>query len=398
MTMRCRRAIAFCPRRREHRIIMRCSVMTIRSIDHQHLLAAARLALRGHGRAEPNPLVGCVIVSASGGEIVGWGYHEKYGEAHAEINALRRAGERARGATLYCTLEPCNHHGKTGPCTQTIIDAKIARVVIARRDPYPPAAGGIERMQAAGIKVDLIEDCQPAIAVSDPFVHRVKTGLPWVTVKWAQTLDGKIADRDGNSKWISNEASRKMVHRERGRVDVILTAIGTVLKDDPLLTARNVRIRRVARRVVIDPKLQIPLNAKLVTTTDVAPTIVVCDQRIVESKDPRVKALHDRGVEILGMPLEGTDLPLKPLLLDLSRRVEAQHVLVEAGTGLMSRLFQQNLVNEAWVFVAPMLMGDECSRSALQCGQIVQVNDLARMRLSSTQRRNGDAIMRYRMK
>src|SRR5436190_8347297 len=260
-----------------------------RSIDHQHLLRAARLALRGHGGAEPNPLVGCVIASRAG-ETIGWGYHGNYGGPHAEIVTLQRAADRARGATLYCTLEPCNHQGKTGPCTQAIIDAKIARVVIARRDPYPPAAGGIERMQAAGIKVDVIEDCQPAVAVSDPFVHRVKTGLPWVTVKWAQTIDGKIATRSGESKWISNEASRKMVHRERGRVDVILTGIGTVLKDDPLLTARKVRQRRVARRIVIDPDLQIPLSAKLVTTAE-APTTIICTQETGQENPRAAQAL-----------------------------------------------------------------------------------------------------------
>lgn len=369
-----------------------------RSIDHQHLLAAARLALRGHGRAEPNPLVGCVIVSSGGAnEVVGWGYHEKYGEAHAEINALRRAGSRAKGATLYCTLEPCNHQGRTGPCSQAIISANISRVVIARRDPYPPAAGGIERLRSAGIAVDVVEDCLPAVAVSDPFVHRVKTGLPWVTVKWAQTLDGKIAGRDGNSKWISNEASRKMVHRERGRVDVIMTGIGTVLKDDPLLTARNVRIRRVARRVVIDPKLQVPLNAKLVMTTDLAPTMVVCDQRIVEANDSSVKSLRDRGVEVFGVPLQGTEIPLKPLLLDLSRRFEAQHLLMEAGTGLMSRFFQQSLVNEMWVFTAPMLLGDQCAPAAMQGGHLTHMKELACKKLRSMQRRGGDLIARYLM-
>jgi diaminohydroxyphosphoribosylaminopyrimidine deaminase/5-amino-6-(5-phosphoribosylamino)uracil reductase len=367
-----------------------------RSIDHQHLLAAARLALRGHGRAEPNPLVGCVIVSPKG-QTVGWGHHEKYGEAHAEINALRRAGRNAQGATLYCTLEPCNHQGKTPPCTQAIIDARIARVVIARRDPFPPAAGGIERMRAARIQVDLIDDCQAAVAVSGPFIHRLETGLPWVTVKWAQTLDGKIADRHGKSKWISNEASRRMVHRERGRVDVIMTAIGTVLKDDPLLTARNVRVRRIARRVVIDPELQVPMDSKLVTTTDIAPSMVVCDQRIVESSDGKVKSLRDRGVEVIGVSLEGTELPLKPVLQDLSRRFEAQHVLVEAGTGLMSRLFQQRLVNEAWVFVAPKFMADELALPAVRLLDDVGIHHGKQLQLVSLRRRSADVIVQYRM-
>jgi len=363
--------------------------------DDHYLKSAARLALRGHGGAEPNPLVGCVIVGPDG-QTVGWGYHRKFGGPHAEIVALQRAGKRAAGATLYCTLEPCNHQGKTGPCTQAIIDAKIGRVVIARRDPYPPAAGGIERLRAVGIKVDVIETCKAAIAVSEPFVHRLKTGLPWVTVKWAQTLDGKIATRTGESKWISNEASRKMVHRERGRVDVILTGIGTALKDDPMLTARNVRVRRIAKRVVIDPKLRIPLNAKLVGTTDVAPTIVACDQKLVETD--RAMALRDRGVEILGMKMDEDELPLEPLLTHLSNKFESQHVMVEAGTGLMTRFFHRKLVNEAWLFIAPTVFGDAQAPASV-CGNVIEhVGNGIPIDTNNIRRRYGDVIVRSRMR
>ena len=364
--------------------------------DDRYLKSAARLALRGHGGAEPNPLVGCVIVDGNG-SIVGWGYHRQYGGPHAEIVALQRAGKRAAGATLYCTLEPCNHRGKTGPCTQAIIDAKIGRVVIARRDPYPPAAGGIERLRAAGIKVDLIESCDAAIAVSDPFVHRMRTGLPWVTVKWAQTLDAKIATRTGESKWISNEASRKMVHRERGRVDVILTGIGTVLKDDPMLTARDVRVRRIAKRVVIDPKLKIPLSAALVNTTDVAPTSVVCDDRLLETD--RAKVLRDRGVELCVMKMNGDEVPLEPLLKLLSSSFETQHVMVEAGAGLMTRLFQRMLVNEAWVFIAPMFLGD-ASAPTFICGgnAIKHIRDGITMDSANSRKRHADIIIRGRVR
>jgi diaminohydroxyphosphoribosylaminopyrimidine deaminase/5-amino-6-(5-phosphoribosylamino)uracil reductase len=362
--------------------------------DVQYLESAARLALRGHGGAEPNPLVGCVIVS-SRGETVGWGYHRQFGGPHAEIVALQRAGKLAKGATLYCTLEPCNHQGKTGPCTQAIIEAKIGRVVIARRDPYPPAAGGVERLRAAGIKVELIENCQAAVAVSDPFVHRLKSGLPWVTVKWAQTLDGKIATRTGESKWISNEASRKMVHRERGRVDVILTGIGTVLKDDPMLTARNVRVRRVAKRVVVDPKLQIPLHSKLFKTMDVAPTIVVCDEELIDSSV--AKHLRDRGAQLMGMKMNGAELPLEPMLRELSSRYDAQHVMVEAGTGLMSRLFRQKLVDEAWAFIAPKILGD-ASAPSFACGIVVErIRQGIGIAGKNVRQRLGDIIVRGRV-
>lgn len=374
-----------------------------------HLRRAAMLALRGHGGAEPNPMVGCVIVAASG-ETVGWGYHRQVGGAHAEIVALQRAGAKAKGATLYCTLEPCNHQGRTGPCAQAVIDAGVACVIIARRDPWPVAAGGLERMTAAGIETCIINDCDFASNICAPFVHRMTTGLPWVTVKWAQTIDGRIATRPplGESQWISNESSRRMVHRERGRVDVMLTGIGTVLKDDPMLTPRGVRLRRpVTRRpprglplrVVIDPNLRIPLEAKVVNTTHEAPTMIACAQAIIDSAsgdaDHKVQALRSRGVEVQGIPMQGDELLLEPVLRELATKREATHVLVEAGTGLMSRLFRQRLVNEAWVFTAPLLLGDDQAQPAISGMTTRKLADGVRMQLWSLRRRGGDVIARY---
>jgi diaminohydroxyphosphoribosylaminopyrimidine deaminase/5-amino-6-(5-phosphoribosylamino)uracil reductase len=337
------------------------------------------------------------------GRVVGWGYHRSFGGPHAEIVALKRAGRSAAGATLYCTLEPCNHQGKTGPCTQAIIDARLARVVIARRDPFPPAAGGIERLRNAGIDVDLIEDCPIAAAVSEPFVHRLRSGLPWVTVKWAQTIDGKIAPRNGQSKWISSNVSRRMVHRERGRVDAILTGIGTVLADDPMLTARNVRLRRIARRVVIDPALQIPIHAKLVGTAGEFPTLVYCDQRIMSGQDQRVNRLRELNVDVRGLELTDGELPLRQVLRDLADRDAVQHVLVEAGNGVMTRLFRDGLVNVAWVFTSPMLMGDPCAPGPLgPAGSLQQrpaesMNDPQRFMLIDQRTRGGDVCARYRV-
>ncbi|MHC4992472.1 MAG: bifunctional diaminohydroxyphosphoribosylaminopyrimidine deaminase/5-amino-6-(5-phosphoribosylamino)uracil reductase RibD, partial [Planctomycetota bacterium] len=190
--------------------------------DTDFLAMAARLALRGRGGAEPNPMVGCVI-AASSGEVVGWGYHRRCGGPHAEIEALRRAGARSAGATAYVTLEPCNHTGRTGPCTEALIEAGVRRVVYARKDPGVPAGGGGERLRAAGIEADLCATCPDAITVSEPYVHRVRTGLPWITAKWAQTADGRIATSSGESQWISNAASRVLVHRRRGHSDAVLT-------------------------------------------------------------------------------------------------------------------------------------------------------------------------------
>jgi diaminohydroxyphosphoribosylaminopyrimidine deaminase/5-amino-6-(5-phosphoribosylamino)uracil reductase len=365
--------------------------------DRDLMKLAARLALRGHGGAEPNPLVGAVIVSPRG-EIVGWGYHRQCGQAHAEVNAIRRAAEHARGATLYCTLEPCDHTGRTPPCTTAIIDAGIARVVVARRDPNPTAACGLARLQRAGITTDII-DCQTAAAASDPFIHRLRTGLPWVIVKWAQTIDGKIATRGGESKWISGERSRRMVHRERGRVDAILTGIGTVQCDDPMLTARSGRPRRIARRIVVDPNLEISLSAKLVTTTSIAPTTIFCTDSALADRADRARQVRGAGVDIIPMqPTAGTTnhLPLAPLLRELAARHDVTNVLVEAGTGVMSGLFQQKLVNEAWVFTAPIILGDEHGRHAVAGVHARQLVEGTRLQLISNHRRGDDVVARYR--
>lgn len=364
--------------------------------DRRYLQMAVRLALRGHGGAEPNPLVGCVIVSR-GGEIVGWGYHRRYGGPHAEIDALKRAGNRAPDSTVYLTLEPCNHTAKTGPCSEALIEAGVRRVVYARDDPSPDAAGGAERLRAAGIETQLVTNCPGAIAVSDPFVHRVKTGLPWVIAKWAQTLDGRIATRTGKSRWISNDRSRRMVHRERGRVDAILTGIGTVLADDPLLTARDVRQRRVAKRVVINPSLAIPLDARLVTSLDQAPTIMVCDEAVLQSQASKAAQLRDRGVELLGVPATEGRLELSKALGRLSQRYDVSTILVEAGAGLLGELFQQRLVNEAWVFVAPTLWADEQAYPCLRGRTVDGVTDGFRLILQDAHVRGGDVVLRYRV-
>jgi diaminohydroxyphosphoribosylaminopyrimidine deaminase/5-amino-6-(5-phosphoribosylamino)uracil reductase len=371
---------------------------TMSERDDHYLRMAARLALRGHGGAEPNPLVGSVIV-APNGQVIGWGYHRRCGGPHAEIIALRRAGNLASGATLYCTLEPCNHTGRTPPCVDSIIEARIKRIVIARRDPNPIAGGGLERLRAAGIEAAVNEGCEQAIAVSEPFAYRVRSGLPWVTAKWAQTLDGKIATRSphGESQWISSEASRRMVHRERGRVDAILTGIGTLLKDDPMLTARGVRVRRIARRVVIDPRLRTPLDSKIISTAHVAPITIVFSKTAVQAEIEPAKGFKDLGVELLDWEAPADELPLGPVLRELTAHHDLTNVLVEAGSGLLSRLFRQKLVNEAWVFVGPMLLGDDQAASAVAGMNVQRLSEGAKLKLLELRRRGCDVIARYRV-
>ncbi|MHC4219977.1 MAG: bifunctional diaminohydroxyphosphoribosylaminopyrimidine deaminase/5-amino-6-(5-phosphoribosylamino)uracil reductase RibD [Planctomycetota bacterium] len=370
--------------------------MSVDSGDGDFLAMAARLALRGRGGSEPNPMVGCVIVS-SGGEVVGWGYHRRCGGPHAEIEALRRAAADAAGATAYVTLEPCNHAGRTGPCTEALIEARVGRVVYARADPGVPAGGGAERLRAAGVDVELSTACPEAITVSDPYVRRVADGLPWVTAKWAQTIDGRIATSSGESQWISNAASRGLVHRRRGHSDAVLTGIGTVVADDPLLTARTPRPRRTPMRVVFDPGLDLPATSRLATTTDQAPTVVLCGEKEIEQQAQRAETLRTAGVELVGLPSDGCALSLEAGLRALVDRYEITNVLVEAGPGLLGQLFSARLVNVAWVFVAPLLFGDDTALPCVRGLTVKALTDGCDMELLGIRRRAGDVILHYRV-
>ena len=234
---------------------------------------ALELAERGRGYVEPNPLVGAVIVRDD--QVVAEGWHQRFGEAHAEIDALAMAADKARGATLYVTLEPCCHHGKTPPCTDALIRAGIKHVVAAMLDPFAQVAGkGVELLRAAGITVETGLCEQEARSLNAPYLKLLATGKPYVHAKWAMSLDGKIATRSGDSRWISNEASRKRVHELRGRMDAIIVGIGTVLADDPLLTARPPG-PRTACRVILDSCGRLPLSSKLAQSARLVPTLVV---------------------------------------------------------------------------------------------------------------------------
>lgn len=325
------------------------------------------------------------------------GHHERFGSPHAEVMALRRAGSSARGGTLYVTLEPCAHSGKTPPCVDAILAAGISRVVFSQVDPHPSARDGARILREAGITVERVLSPH-ATDISAPFVHRIETGLPWVIAKWAQTVDGRIATRSGESRWISNPASRRLVHRERGRVDAVLTGIGTILADDPLLTARDVRIRRIARRVIVDPNLRTPMDCAVVRTARQAPVTVFCLSGALDQAPERAADLCAAGVEVIGLPMVDDDVPLAPMLRELVRRHQTATVLVESGAGLLGRLFRKHLVNAAWVFIAPTLLGDE---HALPCVRGIDVHDLAsgtRLALQQVTRRRGDVILRYRVK
>lgn len=362
--------------------------------DAELLTLATRLAMRGLGRVEPNPPVGCVVLDGSG-RIAGLGHHRVLGGPHAEIEALSMAGDRARGGTLLVTLEPCSHHGRTGPCTEAIVAAGIARVVHGDHDPNPIARGGGDRLREAGLDVAERLDVPAVQRLNRPFLHRIRSGRPWVVAKWAQTIDGKITVGAGDGRWISNEASRRLVHRARGRVDAILTGIGTVLADDPLLTVRGVAPRRTPLRVVVDPRLQIPLDSRIAATASAQPTLVVCDEETLLRDAALADQLRARGVELLGLASTGGQLPLDELLELLARQRRVSNILVEAGSRLLGRLFRQGLVDEAWVFIAPRVVGGETGLAAVAGASEGGLSASLGLRLESIRRRGNDLVLAY---
>lgn len=365
---------------------------------------AARIASRSAGLVEPNPLVGAVLVRD--GRVIGMGRHRRFGGPHAEREAIadcRKRGHQTRGATMFVTLEPCTHHGKTPPCTDAVVESGVARVVIAQRDPNPEAGGGAQRLERAGVRVEFSAASETALRLNDPFVKRITTGLPWVIAKWAQSIDGRIATRSGESKWISCEASRRRVHRIRSRVDAVLTGIGTVVADDPMLTARmGRRPRRVARRVVVDPQLRIPERCALIRTRSEAPVTVACRADAAEEGSGKAARLRGAGVEVLAMEREwggeGEDrkLDLRPLLAHLVKEHDATNVLVEAGPGLIGSLLAQGLVDEAMVFVAPRVIGDDGAPGPARMGRLSRLSDAIGMRLVRVRRCGEDAELVFR--
>lgn len=380
--------------------------MAVVSDPTPYMQTALKLAARGQGTVEPNPMVGAVLVRHN--RVLATGWHRKFGGPHAEIDVLNqvtRAGSHARGATLYVTLEPCAHHGKTPPCTDALIDAGVARVVAAMQDPNPEVAGrGLRKLRNAGVDVEvgLLQD--EAVALNAPFVKRHTTGLPWTIAKWAQTLDGATATRTGHSQWISNDKSRHVVHQLRARVDVVMVGINTALSDDPTLTARHVRRRRVAMRVIIDPRLRLPVNSQLVRTIDQAPLLVVTKRAAMREKATHVAAMRAAGVKVIFVPTlsrrrhrANPALDLGALLRRLVKDYDATNVLVEGGAHLLGTLFADDLVDQALAFVAPRLLGDAEALGSIVGLKTERINDGQRLMLRHCRNLAGDLMLDYRV-
>lgn len=317
---------------------------------------ALREAKKGIGRTSPNPAVGAVVVKD--GRVVGKGYHRKAGSPHAEVNALRDAGGQAQGATLYVTLEPCNHTGRTPACTQAILKSGIKRVVVGMSDPNPHVdGGGTDFLAGRGISVSrgvLTAECQ---AINRPFMKHITTGLPWVVIKAGVSLDGRIATRTSQSGWITNELSRRQVHRLRDRVDAIAVGIGTALADDPSLTTRLPGGRgRDPLRVVLDTQLKMPPSAKMLTQKSTADTWIFC------GPDPaprKAKALEKEGAVVTPVPLHKSgQLDLQAVLAVLGK-AQVTSVLFEGGSKVHGSLLRLRLADEANIFVAPVFIGGD---------------------------------------
>jgi diaminohydroxyphosphoribosylaminopyrimidine deaminase/5-amino-6-(5-phosphoribosylamino)uracil reductase len=359
-------------------------------MDDLFMCRALELAERGLGHVEPNPLVGAAVVRD--GQLVGEGWHQRYGEAHAEVHALAAAGPAARGATLYVTLEPCCHHGKTPPCTDAVLRAGIQRVVAAMPDPFPAVAGqGAEQLRRAGVPIEFGLCETEARRLNAPYLKLLATGRPWLHAKWAMTLDGKIATCGGDSRWISNESSRRRVHELRGRMDAIVAGIGTVLADNPQLTARPPGPRTPVR-IVLDSQGRIPDDSILVQTARITPTILAATERMPETKR---KVLQGHGCEVLILPEFQGRVGVDALLTELGRR-RFTHVLVEGGSGVFGAFLDAAAFDEFHVFLAPLLAGGATATSAVGGQGVEKMAEALRLSEWTYQNVDGDLYIHAR--
>src|SRR5690242_5619033 len=317
--------------------------------DRAYMRRALDLARRGWGQTAPNPMVGAVVVRD--GTIVGEGFHARFGEAHAEVVALAAAGEHARGATLYVTLEPCAHHGKTPPCADAVIVAGVRRVVIAAEDPNPEASGGAAKLRQAGISVEIGLETDAARELNAPFFHAFASKRPWIILKLATSLDGAIADasraRGSSGNWLTGEEARHDVHRMRAGVDAVAVGVGTVLADDPMLTVRDAPVPRVPpRRVIFDSELRTPLGAVVVRGARIVPTTIIARRAAPDRRD----AMAAAGVDV--RVYETLEAGLRGLAGEGIRAM-----LVEGGARLAASLLEQGMVDRLVIFQAPVVLG-----------------------------------------
>ena len=316
-----------------------------------YMKQALSLAIKAKGKTHPNPMVGAVIVK--GKRIIAKGYHKEFGFHHAEVNAINDASKKAKGSTLYVTLEPCSHHGKTPPCVDAIIKAQIKKVVVAMKDPNPLNNGkGLLKLKKKGIEVitGVLED--KAIEINKPFIKYINTGVPFIRLKTAQSLDGKIATKTGNSKWITNDKSRSFVQKLRADSDAVLTGINTVIEDDAVLLPRT-KVKRYPARIILDTKLRLDVESKMVKSVGLS------DIYVFTSKNAplkRVKTLEKKGVNVICVGIKEGKVSIREVLRKCAK-AGLLDILVEAGANVTGSFFDERLVDQMYCFIAPKIIG-----------------------------------------
>ncbi|MDD6700763.1 MAG: bifunctional diaminohydroxyphosphoribosylaminopyrimidine deaminase/5-amino-6-(5-phosphoribosylamino)uracil reductase RibD [Clostridia bacterium] len=362
--------------------------------EEQFMKRAIELAKQGVGWTAPNPLVGAVVVK--NGRVIGEGYHRKYGELHAERNALAACTEDPAGATLYVTLEPCCHYGKTPPCTEIIIEKKIAKVVIGSRDPNPKVAGkGARILREHGINV--VEDYmrEACDALNPVFFHYITTKTPYVVLKFAMTLDGKIATRTGASKWITGEAARNHVHQLRGRYAGILAGIGTVLADDPMLNCR-IDGAHQPLRIILDSHLRIPMGSRLVRSAKEYPLLIVCNEstRDREEGTNRIQKLEEAGAKVWTLPEKNGHPDLNVLMQRLGEE-KIDSVLIEGGGTVNEAVLKAHIVHHVYAYIAPKIFGGEDAKTPVEGSGIRLPQECAKLRLAKITVLLNDMLLEY---
>ncbi|HSD80120.1 MAG TPA: bifunctional diaminohydroxyphosphoribosylaminopyrimidine deaminase/5-amino-6-(5-phosphoribosylamino)uracil reductase RibD [Solirubrobacteraceae bacterium] len=366
--------------------------------DHVHLARAIELAGRGAGRVSPNPLVGAVVVRD--GEVLGEGWHEEAGGPHAEVNAIGAAGGAdLSGATLYVSLEPCCHHGRTPPCTDAILAAGIGRVVVASDDPTEKASGrGLGILRDEGVEVRVADGALAAEArlLNQPFRKHARTGRPWVLFKSAMTLDGKVATRTGDSKWISSEGSRRRAHRWRAQVDAVAVGIGTALADDPQLTARVEHVHRQPRRVVFDATARLPLDSKLVREARHVPLTVVVSRAAGRSA---TGALEMAGADVIVATGEHEPARVRSALDQLGALENpVTSILLEGGPHLAGAFLDAGEIDELRLFIAPIVLGGRSARDPLEGEGHERISDALRALSLECERTADDVLIGARLR
>lgn len=362
--------------------------MTVLSeTDIRYIKMALRLARKGSGRTSPNPMVGAVVVRK--GVVVGQGFHQRAGGPHAERIALEEAGDRARGGTLYLNLEPCNHFGRTPPCSPLILERGIKKVVFGMIDPNPQVqGGGGDWLRSQGVEIVqgvLEQECR---RLNEFFIKWIITGLPFVIIKAAVSLDGRIATRTGDSKWISNERSRLLVHRLRNKVDGVLVGVGTVMKDDPLLTVRLPKGKiKDPLRIIIDPRLRLSNKSQILNDPD--KTLIVTGDQVPFGKK---KGLLSKGVDILSLPEQAGRISIKDLLTDLGRRGLIS-LLVEGGAEVYGSFLSERQVDKLILFIAPLLIGGQKAKGMIGGQGVASITEALRFKEMKVKSLAGDILV-----